>query len=249
MFRVNETKCMFSSKEILRILDCKACEVKDFEITEVSVDSRSVNKPESTLFFALKGINHDGHDYVEKLYEQGVRNFVVTGLRAGFLPLSGANFFVVDEVLPALQQLAAWFRGQMKAEVVGITGSNGKTIVKEWLYQLLSDEPGIYRSPRSYNSQVGVPLSLLASSVIPGIFGIGLSCQLLGTLIGGNLPNYPTCFFLLLIGLALSLFSYFIIETPIRKKAITKKLTISLSICVFCCTLLVVQSINTLSIK
>ena len=144
MFRVNETKCMFSSKEILRILDCKACEVKDFEITEVSVDSRSVNKPESTLFFALKGINHDGHDYVEKLYEQGVRNFVVTGLRADFLPLSGANFFVVDEVLPALQQLAAWYRGQMKAEVVGITGSNGKTIVKEWLYQLLSDEPGIY---------------------------------------------------------------------------------------------------------
>ena len=165
MFRVNETKCMFSSKEILRILDCKACEVKDFEITEVSVDSRSVNKPESTLFFALKGINHDGHDYVEKLYEQGVRNFVVTGLRAGFLPLSGANFFVVDEVLPALQQLAAWFRGQMKAEVVGITGSNGKTIVKEWLYQLLSDEPGIYRSPRSYNSQVGVPLSLLGMDV------------------------------------------------------------------------------------
>lgn len=126
MFRVNETKCMFSSKEILRILDCKACEVKDFEITEVSVDSRSVNKPESTLFFALKGINHDGHDYVEKLYEQGVRNFVVTELRADFLPLSGANFFVVDEVLPALQQLAAWYRGQMKAEVVGITGSNGK---------------------------------------------------------------------------------------------------------------------------
>ena len=72
MFRVNETKCMFSSKEILRILDCKACEVKDFEITEVSVDSRSVNKPESTLFFALKGINHDGHDYVEKLYEQRI---------------------------------------------------------------------------------------------------------------------------------------------------------------------------------
>ena len=165
MFRVNETKCMFSSKEILRILDCKACEVKDFEITEVSVDSRSVNKPESTLFFALKGINHDGHDYVEKLYEQGVRNFVVTELRADFLPLSGANFFVVDEVLPALQQLAAWYRGQMKAEVVGITGSNGKTIVKEWLYQLLSDEPGIYRSPRSYNSQVGVPLSLLGMDV------------------------------------------------------------------------------------
>ena len=165
MFRVNETKCMFSSKEILRILDCKACEVKDFEITEVSVDSRSVNKPESTLFFALKGINHDGHDYVEKLYEQGVRNFVVTELRADFLPLSGANFFVVDEVLPALQQLAAWYRGQMKAELVGITGSNGKTIVKEWLYQLLSDEPGIYRSPRSYNSQVGVPLSLLGMDV------------------------------------------------------------------------------------
>ena len=83
MFRVNETKCMFSSKEILRILDCKACEVKDFEITEVSVDSRSVNKPESTLFFALKGINHDGHDYVEKLYEQG-KEFCGDRAESGF---------------------------------------------------------------------------------------------------------------------------------------------------------------------
>lgn len=89
-------------------------------------------------------------------------------------------------------------------------------------------------------------MSLLASSVIPGIFGIGPLLSIARNLNGGNLPNYPTCFFLLLIGLALSLFSYFIIETPIRKKAITKKLTISLSICVFCCTLLglLVQSLD-----
>lgn len=149
------------SKEISGILNCKAYEVRDFEIAEVSVDSRSVNKPEATLFFALKGVNHDAHDYVEELYDRGGRNFVVQAMREDFVALKEANFYVVDDVLAALQQLAAWHRQQSHAEVVAITGSNGKTIVKEWLYQLLSDEAGIYRSPRSYNSQVGVPLSLL----------------------------------------------------------------------------------------
>lgn len=149
------------SKEISEILSCKACGVKDFEITEISVDSRSVNRPEATLFFALKGVNHDGHDYVKELYGKGVRNFVVSELREDYAALYEANFFLVSLVLPALQKLAAWHRKECAAEVIAITGSNGKTIVKEWLYQLLSDEPGIYRSPRSYNSQVGVPLSLL----------------------------------------------------------------------------------------
>lgn len=149
------------SKEISEILNCKACGVKDFEITEVSVDSRSVNRPEAALFFALKGVNHDGHDYVEDLYRRGVRNFVVSEFRDQFAAFEKANFFLVPGVLTALQQLAVWHREHSSAEVLAITGSNGKTIVKEWLYQLLSDEPGIYRSPRSYNSQIGVPLSLL----------------------------------------------------------------------------------------
>lgn len=152
---------MYSSKEISEILNGKAYGVEDFEITEVSVDSRSVNVPETTLFFALKGVNHDGHDYVKKLYTQGVRNFVIQEKRKEYETLEGVNFFVVPQVLEALQQLARWHRLHSVAEVVAITGSNGKTVVKEWLYQLLSEESGIYRSPRSYNSQVGVPLSLL----------------------------------------------------------------------------------------
>lgn len=152
---------MYCSKEISEILNCKASDVIDFEITEVSVDSRSVSSPETTLFFALKGVNHDGHEYVKVLYEHGVRNFVVAEMRKEYETCREANFFLVTDVLEALQQLAAWHRVHSGAEVIAITGSNGKTIVKEWLYQSLSDEPGIYRSPRSYNSQVGVPLSVL----------------------------------------------------------------------------------------
>ncbi|MDE6451588.1 MAG: bifunctional UDP-N-acetylmuramoyl-tripeptide:D-alanyl-D-alanine ligase/alanine racemase, partial [Odoribacter sp.] len=84
--------------------------------------------------------------------------------RPEYAAFGDANFFNVPDVLAALQQLAAWHRQQLQAEVIGITGSNGKTIVNEWLYQMLSDETGIYRSPRSYNSQLGVPLSLLGIS-------------------------------------------------------------------------------------
>lgn len=152
---------MYSSKEISEILDSKACGVNDFEITEVSVDSRSVNMPEATLFFALKGVNHDGHDYVKELYSRGVRSFVVSDMRRAFADFPDAVFFEVKDVLQALQKLASWHRRHIRAEVIAITGSNGKTIVKEWLYQLLAEEPGVYRSPRSYNSQVGVALSLL----------------------------------------------------------------------------------------
>lgn len=127
---------------------------------EISIDSRSVANPATTMFFALKGPNHNGHDYVVKLYERGVRNFVVSEKREEFVPLKEAKFYEVEDVLKALQTYAKSHREKRKAEVVAITGSNGKTIVKEWLYQLLADDFSVYRSPRSYNSQVGVPLSL-----------------------------------------------------------------------------------------
>lgn len=152
---------MYSIKEISEILDCKAAIACDFEMKEVSIDSRSVSRPETTLFFALPGKNHDGHDYVERLYEKGVRGFVVSENRREFGRLEGACFLEVGDTLEALQHLAQYHRERVQAEVVGITGSNGKTVVKEWLYQLLADEEKVYRSPRSYNSQVGVPLSLL----------------------------------------------------------------------------------------
>ena len=131
------------------------------EITEYSIDSRSVVTPEHTLFFALTGNNHNGHDYIRTLYSDGMRAFVISEFREEFNQLTGANFIVVENVLTALQQLAAHHRQHMQAEVIGITGSNGKTVVKEWLYQLLANDHAVYRSPRSYNSQVGVPLSLL----------------------------------------------------------------------------------------
>ena len=131
------------------------------EIMEYSIDSRSVVTPEHTLFFALTGNNHNGHDYIRTLYSDGMRAFVISEFREEFNQLTGANFIVVENVLTALQQLAAHHRQHMQAEVIGITGSNGKTVVKEWLYQLLANDHAVYRSPRSYNSQVGVPLSLL----------------------------------------------------------------------------------------
>ena len=131
------------------------------EIMEYSIDSRSVVTPEHTLFFALTGNNHNGHDYIRTLYSDGMRAFVISEFREEFNQLTGANFIVVENVLTALQQLAAHHRQHMQAEVIGITGSNGKTVVKEWLYQLLANDHTMYRSPRSYNSQVGVPLSLL----------------------------------------------------------------------------------------
>ena len=149
------------TKEIATALGCDPKNINDVEITETTVDSRSVTAPASALFFALRGVNHDGHDYIPALYARGCRNFVVGAWRGEFDALTGANFFRVLDVRAALQSLAAWRRSRLRADVVAVTGSNGKTIVKEWIYQLLASEPGIYRSPRSYNSQIGVPLSVL----------------------------------------------------------------------------------------
>ena len=131
------------------------------EILEYSIDSRSVVTPEHTLFFALTGNNHNGHDYIKTLYSDGVRAFVISEFREEFKLLTEANLIIVEDVLAALQQLATYHRQHTQAEIIGITGSNGKTVVKEWLYQLLANDHSVYRSPRSYNSQVGVPLSLL----------------------------------------------------------------------------------------
>ena len=127
----------------------------------VSIDSRAVTRPEETVFYALKGQNNDGHDYVERLYSRGVRHFVLSEHRAVFDTLDGASIRYVDDTLEALQEDAALYRQQCRAEVTAITGSNGKTVVKEWIAQLLGEDLPLCRSPRSYNSQVGVPLSIL----------------------------------------------------------------------------------------
>jgi alanine racemase len=128
-------------------------------IDSVSIDSRSLQNSDSTLFFAIIGPNHDGHFYIAELIENGVLNFVVNHIPK---ELEGkANFLIVENTLDALQTFAAFYRSNFDFPIIGITGSNGKTIIKEWLNFLLSPDYNIIRSPKSYNSQVGVPLSVL----------------------------------------------------------------------------------------
>lgn len=130
-------------------------------ISWLLTDSRSLSFPEATLFFAIHTQRNDGHKYIADLYSRGVRNFVVetlpTDLEANY-PKS--NFLRVPNTLKALQRLAERHRDEFQIPVIGITGSNGKTIVKEWLFQILSHNYTVTRSPRSYNSQIGVPLSV-----------------------------------------------------------------------------------------
>ncbi len=139
-------------------------------------DSRSLCFPEETLFFALRTQRNDGHRYIGDLYRRGVRNFVIETLPA-LEEYPGANFLKVPSPMAALQRLAERHRDEFSIPVVGITGSNGKTMVKEWLYQLLLPSQRIVRSPRSYNSQIGVPLSvwMLNEHTELGIFEAGIS--------------------------------------------------------------------------
>src|SRR6478609_2697719 len=144
-------------------------------IEHVSIDSRSMQNGTSTLFFALAGPNNDAHNYIEELIEKGVHNFVVSHIPEKLK--DKANFLLVKNTLEALQQLASFYRNRYHFPIIGITGSNGKTIVKEWLNFLLSPNYNIIRSPKSYNSQVGVTLSILAINEKHnlGIFEAGIS--------------------------------------------------------------------------
>ena len=124
-------------------------------------DSRSLSFPEATLFFAIHTQRNDGHKYIADLYNRGVRNFVVETLPTDYTAnFPKANFLRVPNSLKALQRLAERHRDEFQIPVIGITGSNGKTIVKEWLFQILSHDRTVTRSPRSYNSQIGVPISV-----------------------------------------------------------------------------------------
>ncbi len=134
---------------------------KDVVIQELLIDSRQLLQAESTLFFALKTKQGNGHKYVLQLYEKGVRNFVISETHAlVFDLLKDATIILVEDSQRALQSLAAYHRSQFSYPVIAITGSNGKTVVKEWLQYVLQDHFEIIRSPKSYNSQVGVPLSV-----------------------------------------------------------------------------------------
>lgn len=132
----------------------------DRQNTVLLTDSRSLANPEQSIFFAITTSTNDGHRYVAQLYEMGVRTFVVTHIPEEMEPVDDATFLVVPNVTKALQKLALHHRKRFDIPVIGITGSRGKTTVKEWLYQALCDDFSIVRSPRSYNSQIGVPLSV-----------------------------------------------------------------------------------------
>lgn len=144
-------------------------------IRELSTDSRTVVRPARALFIALRGDRLDGHRFLSDAYAQGVRAFLVE--RPPEVVLSAATILIVRDSWQALQHLSAAHRATFSLPVIGITGSNGKTIVKEWLYQLLHPQYRIVRSPRSYNSQLGVPLSLwqIQDEHQLGIFEAGIS--------------------------------------------------------------------------
>lgn len=132
---------------------------KDSIITHLVYDSRKVIDPAGSIFFALQAVR-DGHRFIDDAYAKGVRNFVITETSWVVNRYSEANFFVVDHALGAMQKLAAHVRSKFRKPVIGITGSNGKTVVKEWLTELLGVDKKIYQSPKSYNSQLGVALAL-----------------------------------------------------------------------------------------
>jgi alanine racemase len=175
--QLNNFSVTYTIQNIAEILAADASLNQPAEVIEqLSTDSRRISLPSTTLFFALQTQRRDAHIFIKEVYERGVRNFVV---RKNYdaKNFTEANFIFVDDTLNALQTLAAHHRGQFSYPVIGITGSNGKTIVKEWLYQLLSSDYNIVRSPRSYNSQTGVPLSVwqMSEEHSLAIFEAGIS--------------------------------------------------------------------------
>ncbi|MBO5467249.1 MAG: bifunctional UDP-N-acetylmuramoyl-tripeptide:D-alanyl-D-alanine ligase/alanine racemase [Prevotella sp.] len=150
----------YTIEKITTLIGARRLGTAEATISWLLTDSRSLCFPESTLFFALRSERNDGHKYIPELYNRGVRNFVVSSTPQNAADYADANFLKVTDVLSALQRLAERHRDEFDIPVVGITGSNGKTMVKEWLYQLLSPSMTVTRSPRSYNSQIGVPLSV-----------------------------------------------------------------------------------------
>lgn len=134
--------------------------VHEIEINDILIDSRKLISPIGSLFIAIKTKKNDGHKYISTLYERGMRNFLVSSLDENLENLTDANFIVVENTLTALQTLVSDKRKKFSIPVIGITGSNGKTILKEWLFQMLQPDKEIVRSPKSYNSQIGVPLSV-----------------------------------------------------------------------------------------
>lgn len=170
---------VYTANQITEIIDAQAAiALPTSSIEDIITDTRKIHNTANNLFFALTA-NRDGHHYIDDAYRAGVRNFVVSKRLTDFENFSDANFYRVEDTLEALQKLTAHHRKQFNLSIVGITGSNGKTTIKEWLYHLLKSDFNIIRSPKSYNSQIGVPLSVwqIEKDHTLGIFEAGISTK------------------------------------------------------------------------
>jgi alanine racemase len=165
------------SSDISKIVHGKLIGPSDLPVTEIVTDSRQLSYTGGVMFFAIRGKNHDGHQFISKLYRKGIRIFVVDSLPPEYEQYEGSSFIVAGDTINALQLLASFKRKKFKSPVIAVTGSAGKTVVKEWLADILGLTTAVVRSPKSYNSQIGVPLSVwkLDDKYKLGIFEAGIS--------------------------------------------------------------------------
>ncbi|MDR1876133.1 MAG: bifunctional UDP-N-acetylmuramoyl-tripeptide:D-alanyl-D-alanine ligase/alanine racemase [Flavobacteriaceae bacterium] len=163
----------YSVSELAKIINAKITGNPDKEVTQIFYDSRNIISPKGGVFFAIPAI-HDGHLFMEEAYQKSIRIFVCTHIP---VPHKGASYLIVDNPVEALQKWAAYHLSRYNLETIGITGSNGKTIIKEWLYQCIWEHFTIVRSPKSFNSQIGLSLSVLQATKDHnlGIFEVGIS--------------------------------------------------------------------------
>jgi alanine racemase len=166
-----------NSLDIAGIVNGKLTGPSDLHVTDIVTDSRQLNYSEGLVFIAISGKNHDGHLFIDAIYKEGIRIFIVEKLPVLYEKYEGAAFVLVRNTVEALQQLASFKRKAFKSPVIGVTGSAGKTVVKEWLADILGITSSVIRSPKSYNSQIGVPLSVwkLDEKYKLGIFEAGIS--------------------------------------------------------------------------
>lgn len=170
---------MYTLDQIAEITNTKFVGNNNYKIKHFLNDSRSLHSAEDTLFIALKTSRNNGHNFIPTLIESGLKSFLIDGREFDSSPYKGSDvsFVISEDPIKTIQDLASYHRQQFSIPVIGITGSNGKTVVKEWLYQLLKNKYSICRSPKSYNSQIGVPLSILNLNETHtlGIFEAGIS--------------------------------------------------------------------------
>jgi alanine racemase len=169
----------YSISEIAKIVkgELICSSAGDIAVKHLLIDSRRLVSPDNSLFFAIVTKRNNGHKYIDELFEKGVRNFVVSEPIIDETVMKSSNIIKVKNTLAALQALGAFHRKKFSIPIIGITGSNGKTIIKEWLFQLMCDDKKIVRSPKSFNSQIGVPLSVwqIEHEHELGIFEAGIS--------------------------------------------------------------------------